>query len=203
MPKFQRRERAKAEFREEVLAAARRVVLDEGFDALSMRKIADAIEYAPGTIYLYFDSRDAIAIELCRRGFAEFLAALAPAISISDPRDRLRELGRRYVQFGLENPQTYRLIFMERPEFLEAVFVEKDELNPGDRALQILINAFEELRASGGLRSQAESLALAESLWAAVHGVVSLKLLCKSYPRTDAHTLERVVTEAMLDGLLT
>ena len=61
MARVDRREREKAEFRQIVLDAARQIVLEEGFDALSMRKIADAIEYAPGTIYLYFESRDAIA----------------------------------------------------------------------------------------------------------------------------------------------
>ena len=69
MARVERREREKAEFRQIVLDAARQIVLEEGFDALSMRKIADAIEYAPGTIYLYFESRDAIAFELCRGGF--------------------------------------------------------------------------------------------------------------------------------------
>jgi hypothetical protein len=64
-----------------------------------------------------------------------------------------------------------------KAEFREEVGLRrKKELNPGKRALQVLIDAFGELLASNDLRSEAASLALAESLWAAVHGVVSLKL---------------------------
>jgi hypothetical protein len=69
----------------------------------------------PRTIYLYFESRDASRFELCQ----EFLDALKPATSIAYPVERLRELGRRYVQFGLENPKTYHLIFMDDPKFDE------------------------------------------------------------------------------------
>ena len=83
---MQRREREKAEFRDQVLAAARAIVLEEGFEALTMRKIADAVEYASGTIYLYFESRDEIAFELCRRGFDELLAALTPATKVAGPK---------------------------------------------------------------------------------------------------------------------
>ena len=59
----ERKERQKAELREQILDAARAIVLAEGFDALSMRKIADAIEYSPATIYLHFASRDRSPIE--------------------------------------------------------------------------------------------------------------------------------------------
>src|SRR6516162_2008366 len=140
--KIERREREKAEFREEVLDAARRIVLKEGFDALTMRKIAEAIEYAPGTIYLYFESRDAIAFELCRAGFEELLAALTPAMSIADPTERLHDLGRRYVRFGLENPETYRLIFMDDPKYAEVAFHEHAESadSAGMRALGLLVS---------------------------------------------------------------
>ena len=99
------------------MAAARAIVLEEGFTALTMRKIADAVEYAPGTIYLYFESRDSIAFELCRRGFEELRAALSPAAAIADPEKRLREMGRLYVRFGIERSETYRLIFMEDAKY--------------------------------------------------------------------------------------
>ena len=198
----QRREREKAEFREEVLAAARKIVLKEGFDGLSMRKIADAIEYAPGTIYLYFDSRDAIAHELCHRGFEELLVALAPAASITDPRKRLEEIGKRYVRFGLEHPETYRLIFMEDTRFLDSVFNKHDENSPGHQALQLLVTAFDDLRAQKRLRVRTASEKLAELLWTTVHGIVSLKLTCSVYPETPVDELAAISSKALFDGLL-
>ena len=198
----ERKEREKAEFREKVLKAARKIVLKEGFDALSMRKIAEAIEYAPGTIYLYFESRDAIAQELCQRGFGELLQALAPSAGIADPRDRLAEIGRLYVQFGIDHPETYRLIFMEDPKFSDTVFNEKDPHSPGDQALHFLVAAFDQLKAQKRLRVRTDSTKLADALWAAMHGIVSLKLTCDGYPATSTDDLVEVMRDALFDGLI-
>jgi AcrR family transcriptional regulator len=203
--KLERREREKAEFRDEVLAAARRIVLKEGFDALTMRKIAEAIDYAPGTIYLYFESRDAIAHELCHAGFEEFLAALRPAAAVVDPVERLRELGRRYVRFGLENPETYRLIFMEDPKYTTVAFREHEQAadSPGMQALSLLISIFSELRARERLASNAEPAALAETTWAMVHGIVSLKIAhAGTFPLTSSDELLELVTDSLILGLL-
>lgn len=201
----ERRAREKSEFREEVLAAARAIVLEEGFGGLTMRKIADAVEYAPGTIYLYFESRDAIAFELCRRGFEEFLSALVPAASIVDPEERLRDLGRRYVAFGIARPQTYRLIFMEEAKYATAIFAKRveDADSPGMRALALLVMTFDELRAQGRLRVDATSQELAETIWASVHGIVSLVCTYSNVPMTSAERLMAVQTEMLFDGLLT
>ena len=203
MGSTQRREREKTEFREEVLQAARAIVLREGFGGLSMRKIADAIEYSPGTIYLYFESRDDIAHELVHRGFHELVAGLAPAAELPDPRARLYDLGLRYVKFGLENPETYRLLFMEDPSFSAAWFdLHGTAESPGDQALGFLIACFDELRAQNRLLTGAASNVLAETLWAAVHGIVSLKLVCHEYPETEAPELAAIMGMALLDGLV-
>lgn len=202
--KVDRRERERAEFREEVLAAARKIVLEEGFDGLTMRKIADAIEYAPGTIYLYFESRDAIAFELSRTGFEQFYAALAPAAKRADPLERFVELGRRYIAFGLENPDTYRLLFMEDPKYSSAGFQEKAEAEdtPGHRALGILVGIFDELRAQKRLNSKLDSLLIAETIWAAVHGIVSLKITCHGHPQSSADDLLQSMLAALAAGLV-
>jgi AcrR family transcriptional regulator len=202
--RVQRRERERAEFREEVLAAARRIVLEEGFDALTMRKIADAIEYAPGTIYLYFESRDAIAFELCRSGFESFFEAVAPAAAIADPLERFRELGTRYVNFGLENPETYRLLFMEDPKFSEAGFDERAEApdSPGTQALGILVGIFDELRAQKRLQSTADSRTLAEMVWAGVHGIVALRIACHGFPKASPEDLLETLNATFAHGLI-
>src|SRR5215469_9816015 len=85
----QRREREKTELRTRILDAARAIVRREGFGALTVRKIADAIEYAPGTLYLYFENRDAIARELSSEGFRSLLDVFAPAAHVADPLARL------------------------------------------------------------------------------------------------------------------
>jgi AcrR family transcriptional regulator len=116
----ERKTRQKQALRERILDAARHIVVREGFAALSMRKIADAIEYSPATLYLHFESRDEIARALCAEGYAQLLSSFEPLAQIADPAERLRALGRAYVAFGVAHPETYRLIFMEDPSYMGA-----------------------------------------------------------------------------------
>jgi AcrR family transcriptional regulator len=201
MGAVERREREKAAFREQVLGAARKIVLKEGFEGLTMRKIADAIEYAPGTIYLYFENRDDIAAELTQRGFEELLRAVAPAGTIADPAERLERIGDHYIKFAVEHPETYRLIFMESytTDLLEA----KGGSAAGQQALQFLIDAFDQLRAQKRLATDAPSSQLADVFWSAVHGIASLKLTCDGrYPETPTAELLKTMQRVLLRGIL-
>ncbi|WP_175157770.1 TetR/AcrR family transcriptional regulator [Paraburkholderia fynbosensis] len=116
----ERKSRQKQALRERILDAARRIVMREGFAALSMRKIADAIEYSPATLYLHFASRDEIARALCAEGYAQLLETFMPLAGIVDPAERLKALGRAYVAFGVTHRETYRLIFMEDQSYMGA-----------------------------------------------------------------------------------
>jgi AcrR family transcriptional regulator len=116
----ERKNRQRQALRERILDAARRIVMREGFAALSMRKIAEAIEYSPATLYLHFASRDEIAQALCAEGYAQLLETFVPLAGIADPGERLKALGRAYVAFGVAHPETYRLIFMEDPSYTGA-----------------------------------------------------------------------------------
>ena len=127
----ERKTRQKQALRERILDAARRIVVREGFAALSMRKIADAIEYSPATLYLYFASRDEIARALCTEGYAQLLATFEPLAQIADPADRLKAMAHAYVGFGVAHPQTYRLIFMEDPTYMGAALGAASEAEQG------------------------------------------------------------------------
>ncbi len=197
----QRREREKTELRGRILDAARKIVKREGFGALTVRRIADAIEYAPGTLYLYFENRDAIARELSFEGFRKLLETFAPAEAMGDPLARLEAIGRAYVRFGMENPEMYRLVFLEDPQLTTAVFQAASD-DPGQRAYQALIDPLEELRRSRRLRPGANVQALADALWAVLHGIVSLKLTCPGYPVTPVEALLDTALGTFLDGLV-
>ncbi len=197
----QRREREKTELRERILDAARSIVRREGFGALTVRKIAEAIEYAPGTLYLYFENRDAIARELSFEGFRKLLETFGPAEAIRDPLARLEVIGRAYVRFGMENPETYRLIFMEDPQLTTAVFKAAGD-DPGQRAYRALVEPLEQLRDGGRLRRGADVQALADTLWSVVHGIVSLKLTCPGFPVTPVEPLVDTAMRTFLDGLV-
>src|SRR5258708_26831234 len=110
----QRRAREKEGLREEILDAARALFVKEGYEHVSMRKIADRIEYAPGTIYLYFRDKAEILERLCEETFSK-LEQRMHAINAdpSDPLDGLRRGLRTYIQFGIDNPHHYIVSFVQ------------------------------------------------------------------------------------------
>jgi AcrR family transcriptional regulator len=189
----ERKTREKEALRERILGAARRIVMRDGFGALSMRKIADAIEYSPATLYLHFASRDDIARALCEEGFAQLLASFAPAAQIADPRERLHALAHAYVAFGRDHPQTYRLIFMEDPAYTGAVLggarQDGDAGDAGDAAWRMLTDALDALKSTSRIAPDADSAVWADGLWATLHGIVALSLTCPVFPRTPLETV--------------
>lgn len=201
----QRREREKAELREQILKAARAIVLKEGFEALSMRKIAQAIEYSPATLYLHFPSREEIARQLTREAFGELLAYFAPLASIKDPMERVRAFGKAYVEFGLSKPESYRLCFMTSQDLSSEIFPDKtpgklDPNEPGDRALMLVADAVRELVDSGRIAPIDPEIA-AHILWASVHGVVSLHLNCPNMSPFNMNELTETCLDILGGGL--
>jgi len=167
----------------QILDAARAIVVREGFDAVSMRKIAGALDYSPASLYLHFASRDAIACALCVEGHAQLLESLHAHDGVAEPVERLKAMAHAYVTFGQTHPQVYRLIFMQNPAYTDAAV--KDTALAGETVLSMLT----------------QTLALihsppiqAETLWAALHGIVSLSLM--------AQTVFTVPTDTLIDETL-
>src|SRR5260370_13327615 len=103
-----------------------------------MRKLADRIESSPASIYLHFDRREQIARELSAAGYAQLLDRLTTAATSPDPIERLTSVGLTYVAFGLEHPETYRLIFMGDSGYMTTVLAEKPTNSPAHRAFTLL-----------------------------------------------------------------
>ena len=108
MSSKQRRAREKEGLREEILDAARTLFVKDGYQSVSIRKIADKIEYAPGTIYLYFRDKSEILDRICEETFAKLIVRMqAIEHDTAAPLDKLRRGLRTYIQFGLDNPNHY------------------------------------------------------------------------------------------------
>src|SRR5882762_6168014 len=110
----QRRAREKEALRQEILDAARELFVEEGYDNVSMRRVAEKIEYSPTTIYLYFEDKASLLYAICEETFAG-LAKRMDAISMygDDPIEVLRRGCRSYVDFGLNDQDHYKLTFIE------------------------------------------------------------------------------------------
>jgi AcrR family transcriptional regulator len=201
----ERKERQRAELREQILAAARKIVLDEGFDGLTMRKIADAIEYSPATIYLYFENREAIGRQFCDEAFEHLASYMAAAVSeIADPIERLKAIGRSYARFGLENPKEYKLLFMTDAAFMETLFGEKaghkQPEDPGERAFQFVVDTVQAGMDAGRIR-RGDPLIVGEMAWTMVHGIVSLALTCHTAIESPIEDLIDLSCDTLARGL--
>ncbi len=158
---------ARQEQREQLLAEAISLFAEVGEQAFSIRKLAARIDRAQTVVYRHFASKDDVLGEVVEHGFARLYATL-PELS-DDPREQLLAIGRHYLEFGLANGDLYQLMFDTRPRFLFAVGDDERKL----RRIQLLDVAASAL-ADLGISLAAEPAALADALWAQIHGLLAL-----------------------------
>jgi AcrR family transcriptional regulator len=163
----------------------------DGYDALSMRKIARAVGCSATSIYLHFESKDALTHALIDEGMRRLYGVLsAEAERHADPAARLDALGRAYVRFGLDNPEYYQVMFQLHPERM-ARYPAAD-YRRARRNVELFADALADGVASGALRVAPSPDVAAHVLWTALHGLVSLLLA----ERVDV----RVAGDAFIDA---
>ncbi|HZV02102.1 MAG TPA: TetR/AcrR family transcriptional regulator [Planctomycetota bacterium] len=173
----ERREREKVELRGKILDAARELFAEHGYEAVTMRKIAEKIEYSATAIYLHFKDKDELIQELCAHDFLAFSQQFVSVVGIDDPIERMRVAGRIYVQFALQHPNHYRLMFMtphpQRPT-AEALERRGDPRRDAYALLRELIDAAMKAKL---LKKHLKDVDLVvQTVWASIHGVVSLEI---------------------------
>lgn len=173
------------------LAAAERIISEDGFHALNARKIATAIGYTVGTLYLVFKNLDDLILQLNARTLEELYDRLANAASASGPSEqRLNALAHAYVDFACENTHRWELIFQHRlapeeilPDWYEAKIAA---------AFALVETTLGELAPTRPREQIAEA---ARALWGGVHGICILALANKfgvagsSDPRVSVESL--------------
>jgi AcrR family transcriptional regulator len=173
--KSQRREREKQELREQILDAARHLLASHGCEGVTIRRIAEAIEYAPTTIYLYFEDKNALIRELCRMDSSSFTCQLESIARVNDPIECLRQTGLAYVEFGVTHPNLYRLMFSNSPD--ENKESATAATNPEQDFYGLLEKAIGTCMTQGLFRDDLDDVSeIAQMFWAAIHGLVSLHL---------------------------
>jgi AcrR family transcriptional regulator len=175
----ERREREKQETRERILDAARELFAREGYEAVSMRRIAERIEYSATALYFHFEDKEALFRELCHTDFLTLAHGFQELAAIRDPIDRLQRIGLAYVRFGIEHPNHYRLMFMTpHPPVPAQEQAAQGRGNPEQDAYAFFAATIRECIASGRLRPEFDDPdQIAQMLWAATHGVVALHIV--------------------------
>ncbi len=200
----ERRDREREALREEILAAARELFIREGYERVSMRRIAEKIEYSPTTIYLYFRDKSEILNEICEQTFAKLARTLERIEARDlDPLEKLREGCRAYIRFGMRNRHQYRLALMVSGESLEGAFDATYEGSMGERAFGFLLHGVERCQAAG-IFSVGEAAVASQVLWAAVHGVTSLLITLGDgdFPLIEKNRLIEETIGTVIRGLM-
>ncbi|MET0753693.1 MAG: TetR/AcrR family transcriptional regulator [Pyrinomonadaceae bacterium] len=195
----QRKQREKENLRQTILDTAREMFADEGYQSVSMRKIADKIEYSPTTIYLYFKDKNDLLRQICDETFARLGQKIS---SIGKTYGKTLEGFRAgllaYVEFGLEHPKHYEVTFMLplNGKLSETEFVDSS----GKKAFDFLRNGVTECMAGGEIVEGDVDL-ISQTLWAGIHGITSLLIGHESFPFVDKKALVASVIDTMLRGL--
>src|SRR5690349_3204765 len=192
----ERRARQKESIREEILDAARGLFVKEGYEQVSIRKIADKIEYAPGTIYLYFRDKAEILERLCEETFAKLEQKMRAINSDpSNPLEGLRRGLRTYIQFGLDNPNHYIVTFVQAKQI-----PAEHQPKTGERCFDNLRTAVRRCIDAGQLNCD-DPEEIAQALWAGAHGIATLLITCSAFPFIEPNRLvDRVVT-ILIEGI--
>ena len=199
----ERRERERLETRDLILEAARELFLAEGYDGVTMRKVADKIEYSATAIYAHFADKEELFHEMCHQDFARLAAAMQAIGHRPDPVERLRETGKAYIQFGLQYPNHYKLMFMTAHPFKEPSGCDFEvKGNPEKDAYAFLKQTVQQAIDLGVFRDGLDDAELiSQTLWGAVHGVISLQIAKHDDYWVDWRPVEQRA-EVMLDSVL-
>jgi AcrR family transcriptional regulator len=160
--------------REEILEVSKELLLKHGFSKMSMRKIARKADVTATSIYLHFKNKDDLLLALVEESIANLTKVLRNALDeAASPVEQLESLADAYVGYALENPQEYEIIYMVRPEEMPKYPKEKFQQI---RQIYELLAGIIQRGKDQQLFDIEDPLVSAYTLWAQIHGVVSVIL---------------------------
>lgn len=190
----------------EIIAAAKRLFLKQGYQNFTTRKLAEQVGLSQTGLYVYFKNKDELLEAVCRATFAGLVERFREiAAKRSDSPDLLRRLIEAYVQFGVDHPDEYLITFMvgrSAPKFVR----RKDLSRPFERqgiGVQLFLLFREQIARmieTGRLR-QCDATLVTQAVWAAAHGLVSLMIARPGYLISENHALVATMAGALVDGL--
>jgi len=197
---IEKRAKQKEEFRREILDSAREIFINDGYDGFSMRKLAEKIDYSPTTIYLYFKNKDDLLFAICEEFFANFFAELNRIRSVSqDPIETLRQAILYLMNFGLKNPNQYKLIF-----FTKSVYGTKEELVEKESMARNTYFVFKEIVQdciNAGRLREIEVDVIVNTLSIASHGVIAKNIYCANFSKERSDIVAHTLVDVLLRGL--
>lgn len=173
-----RRDRYRSELRAETLAAARELIREEGYQGLTIRKLAQRMECSPMALYSYFADKQTLLAALALEGF-EKVAKRFDSTVHRDPLAAVRKILLDYIAYAEENPNEYRVLFLS-VETLGEVELSREDLQERNPAFGPLFKRVQACIKAGVLKGDA--FAVSTVLWTAAHGAASVLITAQKFP---------------------
>ena len=191
------RERYRSEFRAETLAEARDLIKEEGWEGLTLRKLAQRMECSPMALYTYFADKQALLTALALEGF-EKLAKRHEGTSRREPLSALRKMMLDHIAFAEENPIEYRILFLS-PQPSAEVEKARQELRESNPAFRLLFKSVQACIEAGVL--QGDAFAISTIALTAAHGAASFLITLTDFPFESRRRYAEEVVATTLNGL--
>jgi AcrR family transcriptional regulator len=187
--------------RAEILSAAERIFVAHGYEATTIRKIADEVGVSSTALYMHFRDKDQILLEICSSAMEELLASNSQISAMPiDAVARVRMMLEAYVSFAMHHPNAYRLIFCGSAE-VDSIRRQHASMQIGSECLDRFASVIREIAAQGRLRV-GDPRAVHQVLWSACHGMVTLMLTKPDFDWAPADELTGVMLDGLLHGLI-
>ncbi len=196
----EKRTKYKEEFRREILNAARELFINEGYERFSMRRLAEKIDYSATTIYLYFKDKDDLLFAICEEFFEHFSVQLNHIRSISqDPIETLRQALLYLMEFGLKNPNQYKVIFFTKSNIYgtQEEFVEKESMA---RNTYFVFREMVQNCIKAGRMLDLDVDVIAHTLAIASHGLITMTLYKPNFIKDNGGVIAQTVVDGLLRG---
>jgi AcrR family transcriptional regulator len=186
--------------RAELLEAAERIFTQLGYEGATIRRIADEVGVSSTAIYMYFQDKSQIMLEICVRAMeTQEYAFVTDCDGEAEPLERLRLILQSALNFGFDKPIVYQMLFCPVPRELNER--RHEAIAPFKRlGFERTLRAVEEAMAAGRLRAELSPRPVAESLVAACHGAVSLRIANPYAPWCEPEVLSRTLLDGLFRG---
>jgi AcrR family transcriptional regulator len=187
--------------RAEILEAAERIFVAHGYEAATIRKIADEVGVSSTALYMHFRDKDQILLEICTGAMEELLASNREISAMPiDAVARVRMMLEAYLAFALEHPNAYRLVFCSSP-VMDQIRRQHATLQIGQECLDRFASVIREIAAQGRLRV-GDPRSVHQVLWAACHGMTTLMVAKPDLDWAPPEELTRVMLDSLLHGVI-
>ena len=192
-----RKERYRSELRAETLSAARELIQKEGYEGLTIRKLAKRMECSPMALYSYFADKQALLTALALEGF-EKVAKRFDSTAQRDPLTAVRRILLDYIAYAEENPNEYRILFLS-VETLGELKLSREDLQERNPAFGALFKRVETCIKAGVL--QGDAFAVSTVLWTAAHGAASVLITAQKFPLGSRQLYAEEVVATIVSGV--